>query len=193
MKPLLSKIVLAAVLVCLLAPPDIQAQTLTHQPTGITLPEEIAGFRRTSHQDYDAKQPGLGAGYNYYNGKGATATVYIYTAGQPNIPSGVDGALMARMREQTMREITEFARSRSETTEHLAHRRLLITTAGSDIPILFDAFTITAPTGERDTMLWLWSARGHFLKIRVTRLPKGELPPPQLDGFVEFVARSAAD
>ena len=45
----------------------------------------------------------------------------------------------------------------------------------------------------RDTLLWLWGARGHFIKIRVTRLPQGELPPAQMDAFRDAVVRAAAD
>lgn len=176
-----------------LAPSGSQAQPLTHELSGIVLPEDIAGFRRTSHADYESKQPGLGAGYNYNNGKGAVATIYIYTAGQSKIPSEIDSPLVARLREQTMREITEFAKSRGETTVHRGNQLLHLTHRGADIAALFDRFVIAGPSGERDTMLWLWAARGHFLKIRVTRLPNGELPAAQIDAFFEFVARAAAD
>lgn len=186
-------IIRAALVVLSLASAGSYAQPLTHQPTGIVLPEEIAGFRRTSHRDYEASQAGLGTGYNYNNGTGAVATVYIYTAGQTDIASGIGSPLMARLREQTLREIVEFAKSRAEITEHLAHHRLQVKAEGGDIPILFDVLTITGPSGTRDTLLWLWGARGHFLKIRMTRLPKGELPQAQIEAFYEFVARNAAD
>ena len=169
------------------------AQPLTHQPTGITMPGEIAGFKRLSYQDFEAKQPGLGAGYHYNNGQGAVATVYIYTAGQAAIPSGVDSPLVARLREQTLREIIDFAKQRNELTEHLSQRRLLVKAESADIPVLFDTLTITGPTGARDTLAWLWGARGHFLKIRMTRLPKGELPQSQIEAFYEFVVRSSAN
>ncbi len=169
------------------------AQPLTHQPTGIILPEEIAGFSRTNYQDYESRQPGLGAGYNYHNGTGAVATVYIYTAGQTGIPSGADSAALSRMREQTAREIVEFAKGRNELAEPLSQRRLLVKAEPADMPVLFDAFVITGPAGARDTMAWLWGARGHFVKIRMTRLPKGELPQSQMEAFYEFVVRSTAD
>ena len=182
-----------AIFVLVLTAAPTHAQPVTHAPTGITLPEEIAGFKRTNYQDYESKQPGLGVGYNYNNGSGAVATVYIYTAGQSNIPSGVDGPLLSRMREQTVREIVEFAKGRNELPEPLSQRRLMVKTASADIPVLFDAFVITSPAGARDTMAWLWGARGHFVKIRITRLPKGELPQPQMEAFYEFVVRSTAD
>ncbi len=182
-----------AILTLLLSAAPLHAQPLTHPPTGITLPEEIAGFTRTNYQDYESKQPGLGAGYNFNNGKGAVATVYIYTAGQSSIASGVDSPLLSRMREQTLREVVEFAKSRNEITEHQSQRRLLVKTEAAEMPVLFDALVITGPAGARDTMAWLWGARGHFVKIRMTRLPKGELSQPQMEAFYEFVVRSTAD
>ncbi len=184
---------LAAAQLQLLVHAPLHAQPLTHEPTGITLPEEIAGFKRMSYQDFEAKQAGLGAGYHYSNGQGAAATVYIYTAGQTNIPPGVDSPMMARMREQTLREIIEFAKQRNELTEHQSQSRVLVKTESADLPVLFDALVITGPGGARDTLAWLWGTRGHFLKIRITRLPKGELPQSQIDAFYEFVVRSSAN
>lgn len=185
--------VVLTVAALLLSPAALHAQPLTHPPTGIILPEEIAGFKRTSHLDYEPKQPGLGAGYNYNNGRGGVATIYLFTAGQSGIASGVDSPAMARMREQTLREIVEFAKSRNELTEHLAQRRLTVRTDGGELPILFDGFTITGPAGARETMAMLWGARGHFLKIRMTRMPGGELTDSQMHAFYEFVVRGAAD
>jgi hypothetical protein len=176
-----------------LAVAPLQAQPLTHQPSGITLPEQIAGFTRTSYQDFEARQAGLGAGYNYNNGKGAVATVYIYTAGQTNIASGADTPSLARLREQTLRDIVEFAKGRNELTEHVSQRRLLVKAGAVNTPVLFDALVITSPGGARNTLAWLWAARGHFLKIRMTRLTDGELPASQIEAFYEFVVSSAAD
>jgi len=179
--------------ILLLASFTPRAQPLTHQPTGIVLPEAIAGFSRTNHQDYEARSPGLGAGYNYNNGKGAVATVYLYTAGLPHVPPDVDTPVMTRMRQQTLREIVEFAKSRNEITEHLTQHRLTVKTEGREVPVLFDALTITGPAGARDTLLWLWGSRGHFIKIRATRLPQGELPQTQMDAFRDAIVRAAAD
>jgi hypothetical protein len=183
MMRVVGKMISAVLMALALATPCVHAQPLTHEPTGIVLPEEIAGFRRIGHDDYETTQPGLGTGYNYNNGKGVVASVFIYTAGQGNIASGVDSAPLAHMREQSMREITDVVQGRGESAQHLAHHRLHVKTGRGDIPILFDAFAVSSPTGVRE----------HFVKIRMTRLPKGELPPAQRDAFYEFVARGAAD
>lgn len=169
------------------------AEPVTHTASGIVFPENVAGFERTRVHDYESKHPGLGFSYSYRSA-GAFATVYVYTAGLSAVPSDIKHPALRKLREQTAREIVEFARSRGETAKQTIQRTVTARTPTGELPILFDGFTIDAPkTGLRSTYGWLWTTRGHFLKVRLTRSREDEADQQFMHAFVEAVAQLAAE
>ena len=185
---------LAAGLFLLLAeiPSSAYAAPVVHQPTGISFPDEIAGFARDRVEDYESKAPGLGFGYHYRTTTGAFASVYVYTVGISNVPASIDHPVMGKLREQTVREILQFAQSRSEAAQHTLQETIKVKTDSGEVPVLFDGFIVNSPGGARNTFVWLWTSRGHFLKVRVTRVPAGDLDPGQLREFYESIVRLSA-
>src|SRR5262245_60955534 len=144
------------------------AQPVTHAASGLVFPEDIEGFERTGFRDYESQHPGLGFAYSY-RAADVFATVYVYTAGL-SVPTDIQHPALRKLREQTAREIVEFARSRGETARQTIQRTVSVRSSAGELPILVDGFTIDAPrTGARSTYAWLWIARGHFLKVRLTR------------------------
>jgi hypothetical protein len=169
------------------------AESVLHQPTGITLPDEIAGFERVRVHDHESRKPGLGFSYHYMTKTGAVASIYIYTAGLLNVPSDVNDPLVVQLRERTIRELFLFAQMNREAPCQTLKDTLEVKTNKAEVLVLFDGFIISSPSGERSTLLWLWSSRSHFFKIRLTHLLSEELDPKQLRDFYESMVRLSAE
>lgn len=168
------------------------AEPIVHQATGIVFPDEIAGFSRSGVKDYESERAGLGFSYAYKTTTGVAGTIYVYTAGLSSVPTAIDHPVMGQLRNQTISEIEQFARSRNEAVRPGQKGTLKVSTDSGEVTVLFDSFIVSSPSGARNTFVWLWSSRGHFLKIRVTREPTGVLDAKQLREFYETVVRLAA-
>ncbi len=147
-----------------------QAESQTHPASGMVFPDNIGAFQRISVKHFEPQNPGLGSAYGYRSGVGTTATVYVYTAGLSNIPPTVDHPVMAKLREQTIGEIKQFAQSKGTSVNHTLTGTIPIKIDnGKDVRVLFDGFDLLYPDGKVDTQVWLWTARGHIMKIRMTK------------------------
>jgi hypothetical protein len=169
------------------------AGPVAHATSGIVFPEVVAGFERTGFHDYESKHPGLGFSCSY-RAAGMFATIYVYTAGLAAVPADIRHPALRKLREQTVREIVEFAHGRGETAKQTIRRTVTARTSMGERLILFDGFTIDAPKGGlRSTYVWLWTARGHFVKVRLTRRGGDEVDQQSMHSFVEAVAQLAAE
>jgi len=119
--------------------------------------------------------------------------VYVYTAGLSPVPRDTLHPAMQQLRAQTVGEIEQFAESRGERASKTESATLQIETLRGKADVLYDAFVITTPQDARHTWLWLWSARGHVMKIRMTRRPEAEPDAAKVREFAEAVVRSAAN
>jgi hypothetical protein len=170
------------------------AEPLTHQPTGIVFPDELAGFQRTEASDMESKQRGLGFSYTYRSPDNVVATVYVYTAGVANIPADPAGPIVHQLREHTIKEIFQYAERFGETPRPSMKATVKVKTEKGEVPVLFDGFTVNSPqSGTRSTYLWLWAARGHFLKIRLTHPPAATADFKHSIAFHEAVVRLTVD
>ncbi|MBS1170544.1 MAG: hypothetical protein H6R01_1462 [Burkholderiaceae bacterium] len=141
-----------------------------HAASGIAFPEVVGAFKYIGARHFEAQHPGLGSAYGYRSGFGTTATVYVYTAGLKDIPTSVDHPSMSRLREQTKNEIRQHGQSRGALV-HQSHDGALPIKLnnGSEVRVLFDRFEFIHGNGDNeDNMLWLWTARGHVVKIRMS-------------------------
>lgn len=137
------------------------AEAITHQASGIAFPDEIAGFQREGVNDHESKSPGLGFSYHYKLPTRVLASIYICTAGVSSVPTAIDHPVMGQLREQTVREIGQFAQSRGDIARHSLNATIKVKTDSGEVPVLFDGFIISSPGGGRNTFAFLWSARGH--------------------------------
>ena len=124
---------------------------------------------------------------------GFFADVYIYTAGMRPVPRETTHPAVQRLHTQTVQEIEQYAASRGEQVRKTEGTTLQIDTGRGAVAVLYDAFVIVSPQGTRETWLWLWSARGHVMKIRMTRLPEVDPNPAKLREFSQAVVRTAAN
>jgi hypothetical protein len=169
------------------------AQPYQHKPSGFECADQVAGFARTAVVDYEAQNPGLGAACKYQWRNEVIADVYIYTAGLSPVPRETLHPTMLRLRGQTVNEIERYAESRGERARKTESATLQVETRAGKTDVLYDAFVITTPQDARHTWLWLWSARGHIMKIRMTRRPDAEPDAAKVREFAEAVVRTATN
>jgi len=169
------------------------AQPFQHKPSGFECADQVAGFMRIAVIDYEAQHPGLGAACKYRLQNDVIADVYVYTAGMSPVPHETLHPTMLQLRAQTVSEIEQFAESRGERARRTESATLQVETRAGKTNVLYDAFVITSPQEARHTWLWLWSARGHVMKIRMTRRPDAEPNAAKVREFAEAVVRTAAN
>lgn len=174
----------------------VLAEPVTNSVTGITYPDSIAGFDRMSFHDYEKEHPGLGYSYGYAtpfspgNPKRITATVYAYTLGKNEIPTQVTHPAMTQLRAQTLKEIRDYAQNKSTGTLELVRSETLkVRTPKGDIAVLMDGFNRTQDGVMSSSWLFLWSAREHFMKIRMSASGKADKPSSEVVAFVEQIVR----
>ena len=174
-----------AALFLLLASGFSLAEPVVHQPTGISFPDEIAGFARDEVTNYESKHAGFGFSYGYNLRSRIAATVYVYSAGQCPVPSGIDGPAITRMREQTLAEI----RQAYESVEPVTRETARFAGEKDEIPVLYDLLKLQADGRPRVSTVWLWAARDHFIKIRISASSLDDLD--KMREFAAAVARLA--
>ena len=169
------------------------AQPYQHKPSGFECAEQVAGFARIAVIDYEAQHPGLGAACKYRLQNDIIADVYVYTAGLSPVPHETLHPAMQQLRAETVTEIEQYAEQRGERARKTESATLQVETPRGKAEVLYDAFVITTPQDARHTWLWLWSARGHVMKIRMTRRPDAEPDAAKVREFAEAVVRTAAN
>ena len=164
---------------------SVFAESVIHAASGIVFPDALGAFKRVSAQNFEPKYPGMGSAYGYRSSVGTMATVYVFTAGISPIPSTVDEPVMAKLREQTNSEIRQHAQSRGALVQHRLKGMIPVKIKnGSEVRVLFDGFEFLYGDGNNeDSQVWLWPARGHIVKIRMTR----NLSPEQTLEFARSV------
>lgn len=179
---------LAILLLLALAAAGLRAAPVVHGPTGIAVPDALAGFVRYAVDDYESRSRGLGVAYHFRHPGGDTASLYLYTAGVA-VPSSIDHPTMVQLRAQTVREVTQAAQGRGETADPLDSGVLGVATALGEMLLLEDRFTLAGPGGRRLSTLALWSTRGHFAKVRITAAPGREGDASLYRAFQEAAVR----
>ncbi|MBS1188036.1 MAG: hypothetical protein H6R04_2054 [Burkholderiaceae bacterium] len=141
-----------------------------HAASGIAFPATVGAFKLIGARHFEAQHPGLGSAYGYRSALGTTATVYVYTGGLKEIPTSVEHPAMVRLHEQTKNEIRQHGQSRGALV-HQSHDGTvpIKLNNGSEVRVLFDRFELIHGNGNNeDSMLWLWTARAHVVKIRMS-------------------------
>ena len=167
------------------------SEPLLHSATGINFPDRVADFFRIDYRNFEPENPGLGSSYGYKTSGGVTATVYVFMAGLPVVPSDVAHPVFRQLREQTIKDIEMFSRSRGEQIQHTMKETVKIQGERMEIAVLFDGFSINAPSGAKDTFAWLWPARGQVMKIRMTSGGVQKIDPEQQQAFSQAIVRLA--
>lgn len=180
-----------AIAICaLLALTSFAAESFRHAPSGIECPPEIAGFALNGVQEYEAEYPGQGVSCTYIAQTAPYgADIFIFNNGLRSVPSDITNPAFVQLRERTLKDIEQSARNHGESSRVADQAVLNVDTARGPVPVYYDALIITSPTAARTTWVWLWPARNHFVKIRMTRPTVGSLSPRRAREFSEAVVK----
>ena len=185
-RPLIRLLRASAFLTLLLVAPGAWAQegTLTHAPTGLIFPAELAGVPRMRVVDYEqtSNNKALGMSYHDVEHGQIDASIYVYDANDPP-PDGTANPAVARQFERAQADIEQVAR---QTGKYVDLRRI----AGPDACVFgrvaFRCAMFSAKT-ERGTPIYTWvlisGHRGHYVKIRLDwpqDLPASGVGPDKL-------------
>lgn len=178
-----------------------QAQDLRHAPSGLVLPVKVSDFERASVTDYETQAPGLGFAYRYRGAGAASGTnfvLYVYNLRLAQIPSDLADPKFGQIRQMTRQEIAQTARSRDLSPRSVAGGTLSFGEAPAQRQALFDGFVLesrlssdspkddsAAARNRGYEFAALWSAKNHFIKLKVSRSEQSKLGPEQVRALVQ--------
>ena len=133
---------------------------------GLDFPDEIAGFVRGQHRDYETTNPGLGYSVAYRR-EGWTATVYVYDLGLRSIPDDPRSRVSMRNFEQAKEDVLAAQRQGAYRSAELKRDFLLPETGAPRLQCA--SFTLVRrDNNEYDSYLCVTAWRGSFVKLRLT-------------------------
>jgi hypothetical protein len=167
--PILTRIVWAMLIVFAAAPASATAETSANGPMTVfdfTFPEEIAGARRISVQDYESSDPGMGYSAGYRQGA-LTGTVYIYGGGNQQLPDNPHSPLVKAELEKSRADIVRlWLHAGAKVNEK---ESFTIQDARGRTRLICAAFSITGNGDQlRDTFSCVGVTKNKFLKFRIS-------------------------
>lgn len=165
-----------------------------HAPTKVKLPSVLNEFVRGEPTDFESVQPGQGVGIPYEWPDTYTATLFIYTAGTNASTLSIESPTVAAEREQAIQDLLSRAKSREPMAISAnARKSFSLTwqapTSPAKTPVLWDQFIVYVGGRATNDTLFMWVARGHLWKLRLTRVP-GKSTPNIIPFVTSLVQRS---
>lgn len=152
------------------AQPFQPAGLYTHAPSGLAFPESLGGMRRAMAIDYERQSPGLGVSVKYVvESGGMFADVYVFTAGQAQIATGIADPLVQRMVDAAVRDIYTVGRSGRYADIKPAGSQVVSLGQAAGAPqALVASFSYVLSGTEVYSQVYGLAAHNHFVKVRVT-------------------------
>lgn len=175
------------------------ADDYLHPPTQVTLPATIGEFVRGALKDFESVQPGYGVGVPYEWPEAYRATLFIYTAGLQDLEMDIMSPEVISERELSAKVLLLEARSRQPSALSAMSRKtfsvtMQAPTTPSKTPVYWDQFIVYQGGQATNDSLFMWVAKGHIWKARVTRIPSHTNVNSNPFKFVtELVQRSIGD
>jgi hypothetical protein len=152
------------------------------------LPKAIAGLPFQGTKQFE--DPRLGLGVSYYEG-GTSLTLFIYNAGQKEIPPGIDGSLVREQFEQSKSDLQEAVRQK--IFDQAVLEREGVAQLGSHepkVPAREAVFDLKKGEEELKSYLYMTARNNLLFKVRYTVPKAGE----QLKGpEPEVISREVGD
>jgi hypothetical protein len=170
------------------------ADVALHRPSGMLFPETIAGFERTHIEDYESKAPGAGFQYTYRSSGRGVASVYVYTAQIKDMPSDVYHPIFSKIRDEAVQGIRRQSRGAEMEATQIDESIVKISTGDQVVHIMSNSFIVKQRDKETyKTKLWIWAARNHLFKIRLSHTAAAGLDDNNILDFLEGVVRLSVD
>ena len=169
----MTRLIRLLALLLLLGGQAVRAEDFVHAPTGVKLPEEILGFVRGEVTDFEKDNPGQGMSIGYRRPGEHSATLTIYTGSLYPFPISLDDPAIAEIRKSTVDVILARAKNReprdiAANSRHTQSSQFIVAEAGNT-PVLIDMFIVYIGGLATNDMLFLWLAKDHLWKLRVTK------------------------
>jgi len=152
------------------------------------LPQIIAGIPFKGAKKFE--DPRLGLGVTYEN-EGASLTLFIYNAGQREIPTGIDGSILREQFEQSKGDLQEAVRQKM--LDKAVLEREGVAHLGSHeptVPAREAVFELKKGDNEFKSYLYITAGNNFLFKVRYTVPKAGE----QLKGpSPEMISREVGD
>ena len=185
-----------------------ESPSVLHDASGLSFPLRLGELTRVGADDYESQTPGMGFGYRYQGAGpalGVEAIIYVYNLRVKDIPKELNSPMLTQIRQLTRREITQQAESQSLFARQVFGNTLRMPGPTGNIEALFDGFTLNAraadpnsnqaPSESEDAVqrfrgyhfAALWTARNHFIKLKIVRSAQSGATPEMLGSFVQEV------
>jgi hypothetical protein len=151
------------------------AQDLLVKRTGIALPAEILGFARGTETDLEAQAAGYGTAISFGMPGKFTATLFAYTANLDPLPQSIRDSSAALERERAVQDVLVLAKSMEPKNISANARRtlsnLINTKSNPGTSVSYDSFIVYTDGRATNSFLFMWVAKSHLWKLRITRAP----------------------
>jgi hypothetical protein len=175
-----------------------ELEVAVHQASGITFPLVLGGLNRIGVSDFETQSPGMGFGYKYQGlgpTQGVQAIIYVYNLRVKDVPTSLQSPMLAQIRQLTRREIAQEAEMQSLIARPVFGNTLTMDSEHGPLEALLDAFALTTPvpadTAEQRQPGYhfaaLWTAKNHFIKLKVMRSTQSAATPEMMGAFVKAV------
>ena len=185
-----------------------ESPLVLHDASGLSFPLRLGELTRVGVDDYESQTPGMGYGYRYQGAGpalGVEAIIYVYNLRVKDIPTDLNSPMLTQIRQLTRREIAQQAESQSLFARQVFGNTLRMQGPNGSIEALFDGFTLGARAADPNSnqapseseeaaqrfrgyhFAALWTARNHFIKLKIVRGTQSSATPEMLGSFVQEV------
>ena len=154
---------------------------------GLQFPDRVGSARLWKGERYpDAR---LGHGIEY-RGPGFAGSVYVYNAGNPDIPDGTANAVVRTQFARARNDIAAFQRQRNLPEPQLLAEQPI---RAANVEFLAARYRVVRGDVVSVSLVAMTGYRRHFIKIRVSvPVASGAAGTRQMEEFVQDVARILA-
>jgi hypothetical protein len=175
-----------------------EVESSIHQASGIAFPSVLGGLTRIGSSDFETQSPGMGFGYKYQGlgpTEGVQATIYVYNLRVKDVPTSLQSPMLAQIRQLTRREIAQEAEMQSLIARPVFGNTLRMDSEQGSLEALFDGFALDTPVPANTAaqrqpgyhFAALWTAKNHFIKLKIMRATQSTATPEMMGAFVKAV------
>jgi hypothetical protein len=154
-----------------------------HSDTGVLFPGTLGGFQLAQIKDYETKDPGGGICLEYYYSANAKVSIFLYTQGLSNIPSGIQSSTIKDEFQLVSAAVFELEKRGMYQNLEILVPEEEITIGGH--PFLHEKFTYFSEGFLNMSHTYLTGYKNHFLKIRISNRGNIEEDEKIVLGFLE--------
>ena len=135
----------------------------------VTFPNQIAGLEFSERKEFPQKELGVNLAYTHTGPM--LGSIYIYSAGLSNIPSGTDAPVTKAQFEQVIREVKQLERQGEARAVNLNPSAAQVTTyPGCGPQFIWRKFEMDFGGEIATSYTYLTAMKNNFVKLRVSFL-----------------------